>query len=428
MRWSARGSLITGFLAVALLLAGIVGWGMMTTIAGAIVASGQVTIPEHSQVVDHPDGGVVEEILVKNGDLVEEGQPVIRLDRTYLDAELNIASTQLFEAEALASRLVAERDNAESVNFPQALVIAAEERAERRAILSGEEALFVARKQSFNAQIVSLSQQSIDLSNQIEGKKQQLSSYQEQIDLLDKELVSVNQLWEKGLVQESRLLALKRERARMTAVIEELNGAIEASVAQQWLIKLEIDRLTATRMEEIEGQLHEANRKVDELIVQVTAIQERVTRLVMTAPMAGLVHNLSVNTIGSVIRPADPVLYVIPRTGNIGVTARVDPTSIDSIKPDQAAKIKFSAFNSRLTPDLSGHVIGVSADALQDERTGATYYRVELRLDPGQQDLLGDQTLIPGMPAEVFISTTPQSPMNYLLRPFLDYLDRALKQ
>jgi HlyD family secretion protein len=354
---------------------------------------------------------------------------VLVLDRTLLDAERNIASTQLFEAEVLIARLEAERRAAEGIAFPEHLLKAAERDTGLSQNLRGEETLFDARLAAFEAQVASLERQSKGLVSQVKAKAKQVASSNEQIALLDEELASVIQLRAKGLVEESRLLALKRERSRLSAIIDEVNAAIEAQTSQQLLIALEIKRVTAARNEEIENQLREANRTAAQLKIQLDAIETRLSRLVLTAPMTGRVHDLRVTTLGSVIRPADPLLYVIPDSGAVTVTAQIDPTKIDSVRPGQEAVFKLSAFNARLTPELLGKVTLVSADALRDERTGASYYRVELAIDPGEIARLEEgQVLLPGMPVDVFISTPAQSPANYLLRPFLDYFDKALRE
>jgi HlyD family secretion protein len=427
-RFSPRGPLALGFVTVVLLLGGFGAWSVLTTITGAVVAPGQLEVEQSRQVVQHPDGGVVDTILIAEGDSVTAGQPLLRLDGTQLKTELAIVEGQLFELMARRGRLESERDDAPEITFPPELVDLAATRPEAAALMEGQRRLFAARRDTLARQTEQLGKRAAQTQSQIVGIDAQRAALQSQLDLIKEERASTQELFDKGLTQQSRLLSLQREEARLMGEVGELTATRASSEGRITEIELEVLRLAAARREEANTQLRDIGFRELELVERRAALVERIARLEITAPVAGIVLGLTVTTPRSVLRPADPVLYLVPQDRPLVIMAQVPPVHIDQVHAGQPAKLHFSAFNSRTTPELNGTVMMVSADALTDQRTGATYYRAEILPDAGEVEKLEGLTLIPGMPVEAFIRTDERTPLAYLIKPFTDYFTRAFRE
>ena len=427
-RFSSRSPLILGFLTLLLLVGGFGAWSVMATITGAVVASGQLEVEQNRQVVQHPDGGVVEAIMVTDGDTVTAGQPLLQLDGTQLRTELVIVEGQLFELLARRGRLEAERDDATTIGFPAELQTLAKTRADASGLMEGQRRLFEARRDTLARQTEQLGRRASQTTSQIEGIDAQSAAMKSQLDLIEQERASVQELFDKGLAQQSRLLSLQREEARMMGEVGELTATRASSEGRITEIELEVLRLAAARREEANTQLRDIGFRELELVERRSALVERTARLVITAPVSGIVLGLAVTTPRAVLRPAEAVLYLVPQDRPLVIMAQVSPVHIDQVRPGQPVRLHFSAFNSRTTPELNGTVVVVSADALKDERTGMTYYRAEILPDPGEIAKLEGLTLVPGMPVEAFIRTDERTPLAYLLKPFTDYFTRAFRE
>ena len=427
-RFSSRGPLILGFVTLVLLFGGFGAWSVLTTITGAVVAPGQLEVEQNRQIVQHPDGGVVEAILVTDGDTVKAGQPLIRLDGTQLHTELVIVEGQLYELLARRGRLEAERDDATEIAFPTELLTLAKTRDDAADLMEGQRRLFLARRDTLARQTEQLGKRASQTSSQIEGIDAQGTALKSQLDLIREERTSVQALFDKGLAQQSRLLSLQREEARLMGQMGELTATRASSEGRITEIELEVLRLAAARREEANTQLRDIGFRELELVERRSALVEKIARLVITAPVEGVVLGLAVTTPRSVLRAAEPVLYLVPQDRPLVIMARVSPVHIDQVRPGQPARLLFSAFNARTTPELNGTVLVVSADALTDERTGEIYYRAEILPDKGEIAKLEGLTLMPGMPVEAFIRTDERTPLAYLLKPFTDYSTRAFRE
>jgi HlyD family secretion protein len=425
---SARRSVILGGVTAALLVFGFGGWSVLSSIAGAVVSSGQIEVAQNRQIVQHPDGGVVAEIAVKDTQLVKAGDLLIRLDGSLLESELAIVEGQLFEVMARTARLQAERDDAEMPVFEGELAELAKARPEVRSLIEGQLSLFVARKESFAKQAEQLSKRSAQIAAQIDGVEAQAAALGEQLALIEQELNDQKSLLEKGLAQSSRVLQLEREASRLQGSVGELTASRAQAEGRATEVELEVLRLAAVRREEANTQLRDIEAKVLELAERRRALTERVARLEIRAPVSGLVLGLQVTTPRSVIRPAEPVLYLIPQDRPLVINAQIATIHIDEVHVGQKVRLVFPAFSSRTTPELYGHVTTISADALVDERSQAAFYKAEIVLEEGEQDKLNGQTLLPGMPVEAFIETGARSPMAYLLKPFTDYFAVAFRE
>ncbi|WP_407940897.1 HlyD family type I secretion periplasmic adaptor subunit [Mesobaculum littorinae] len=418
-----------GLVALVLLVGGFGTWAATTTISGAVIAGGQIEVESNRQVVQHPDGGVVDEILVTEGQRVEAGEVLIRLDSTLLRSELNTVESQLYELMARRARLEAERDEAAFVTFPDALVEAAQDSAIAAELMQGQERLFEARNESIAREVETLERQSQQIEDQIEGIEAQQTALQSQLSLISQELESQQSLFDRGLAQASRVLSLQRESARLSGTVGELTA--NAAQARERISGIEIEtlKLGTNRREAAITQTRDLQYRELELTERRNSLRERLSRLDITAPVDGVVYDLQVFAERSVIRPADPVLYLVPQDRPLVISARILPIHIDQVSVGQQVTLRFSAFSARTTPELFGHVTRLSADAFTDERTQQSYYRAEIRLDEGEiAKLPGQLALIPGMPVDAFIRTDDRTPMAFLVQPLSDYFSRAFRE
>jgi len=426
--FSATRPLIVGVAMMALLIGGFTAWGVMASIAGAVVAPGRVVVDKNRQVVQHPDGGVVEEILVKEGDTVAEGDVLVRLDPSLLQSELTIVEGQLFELIARRGRLEAERDGSDEVRFDPMLLENVKRRPEIATVAAGQVRLFNARNETQAKEIEQLRAQRVQLNNQVEGIEAQMDALKRQQELLANELSSQKTLLDKGLAQASRVLSLQREDARLAGTL----GSLLAQRAQtlERIAELEIEELQlhTARRESAITRLRDLQFNELELAEQRRSLLKRLERLDIRAPISGVVYDMRVFGRRSVIRPAEPVLYLVPQDRPLVIEARVDPIHIDQVHVGQSVVIQISAFDMRSTPDLFGSITQVSPDAFVDEQTGASWYRVEIELPEAEIQKLGEgQTLIPGMPVDTFIRTQDRSPLAYLMSPMTRYFDKAFR-
>ncbi len=428
-RWSARLPVVLGFIGLVILVGGFGVWATQTQIAGAIIASGRIEVDQNRQVVQHPEGGVVAEIGVKEGDAVEAGDLLLQLDVTQLRSRLVIIESQLYEFMARRGRLEAERDGRESLTFDPELLRVSAERPQVAELIRGQENLFEARNETTARTREQLSERAAQTRNQIVGVEAQEASLARQLELIEQELEAQQSLLTRGLAQASGVLALQRQAASLDGQLGEL--AASKAQAEQRITEIEIEvlRLGTTRREEAITRLRDLRTRELELIEQRQSLLADIERMELRAPVSGIVYNMRVQTLRSVIRPADPVLFLIPQDRPLVIAARVDPIHIDQIVTGQAVNLRFSALDQRTTPELVGQVALVSADAFEDEALGASYYRAEIVLNPGEQEKLTDgQVLIPGMPVEAFIRTDDRSPLTYLIKPLMDYFNRAFRE
>jgi HlyD family secretion protein len=417
-----------GLVALLALVLGFGLWATLTHLNGAIVAQGQIEVERDRQVVQHLDGGVVAEILVTEGAQVSAGQPLLRLDGAALRSELTIVEGQLSELSGRSARLIAERDGSETLDFPEEIEALARTSPEVAAQLDGQRRLFQARAETLAEQGQLLLRRIDQIAAQSNGIAAQRAALTRQLDLIEQELASQQSLLDKGLAQAGAVLALQREEARLEGQIGELAAELARTEGQITEIEIEMSSLGTRRREEATTELRQIGPMVLELAERRRALQDRIARLEIRAPVAGIVLGLQVTTPQSVLRAADPVLYVIPQDRPLVITAPIPPIHIDEVVVGQTAELVFSAFSSRETPHLTGRVTLVSADALTDPQTGATYYTAEIELADGERARLGDRTLLPGMPVEVFLQTGRRTPLAYLVKPFTDYFARAFRE
>lgn len=426
--WAGRGFVRFGLLCVLVLGGGFGTWAATANLSGAVIAAGQLRVETNRQVVQHPDGGVVGEILVRDGDVVEAGDILLRLDDTLLRSELIALESQLYEIMARRGRLEAAQIEADAIEFDPELIEIAGTEPDVAKLIEGQRSLFHAKRESTAKQLEVLGEKIVQLREQIIGAESELSALVRQSELIARELKDQQQLLDKGLAQASRVLALEREASRLEGSAGQLKSQIARHRGEISEIEIERLRKTATDREEAITELRELGFRELELKQNRLALIERLARLDLRAPRSGIVLDMTVHALQSVVRPADPVLYIVPNDTRLVVDARVTPINIDQIFRGQDAVLRFSAFNMRTTPEIFGSISNVAPDIITDDRTQESYYKAEVALKDGELEKLDGQTLIPGMPVEVYIQTGQRTPLNYMVKPITDYFNRAWRE
>ncbi len=427
-QFSAARPLFWGCFTLALLVGGWGAWSVLTTLSGAIVAPGQIEVSQNRQIVQHPDGGVVEEIMVEEGAEVAKGDILLRLDGSGLRSELAIVENQLVEFAARRARLEAQRDVSTEVVFPSDLVVRAASNRDVSEVLAGQKSLFVKQAEAL-AQAEDLRRTRIDqIENQVEGFAAQQDAVEVQMELLAKELETQRGLFERGLAPSARATEIERDLAELKGRLGELMSARAEAAGRITETEIEISALKTQQREKAEAELRDIVARQLELLERDRALSERIGRLEVRAPASGLVLGLQVTTPRSVIRPAEALLYIVPQDRPLLVAARVPVTHVDEIRTGQDVRLVFSSLPSRTTPEVSGRVTRVSADALADERTGMTYFRTEIAIDVDALQGVEGIDIVPGMPVDAFIRTGDRTPLSYLLKPFTDYFRTAFRE
>ncbi|MBK8814639.1 MAG: HlyD family type I secretion periplasmic adaptor subunit [Methylococcaceae bacterium] len=403
---------------------GILGtWGYLAPIDSAALAPGSVTVKSHSKTVQHLDGGIVKDLLAKDGDIVKEGDILLKLDGTEVKAQLEILRGQLITLSAQLARLVAERDRKEGITFPENL----EDLSDPHIVEArqGETQIFQARKNSYEGEISVLKQRISQLSSKIDGLKGQRSSKQELMTSYRDEVGDLKALLAQGFADKQRLRDIERNHALVTGDIASLTSDIASSEMQIGETKLQILQLQKKFQEEVAGKLGEVQAELYDVAQRVNAMSDKVIRTDIKAPASGRVLGLSVHNIGGVITPGKPILDIVPQQEELIINAQVSPIDIDRVRTGLVAEVRFSAFKQALTPKVMGKVINISADRLTDERSGNTYYQAQIELTPESYTKLRGLELVPGMPAEVFINTGERTVFEYLMQPITNSFARA---
>lgn len=428
-KWKSTKQLTIGFIALFCLVVGLGGWSAMANIAGAIVSSGMIEVEANRQVVQHPEGGVVGEILADDGDSVDAGAILVRFDDTLIRSELSIIEGQLFELMARRGRLEAERDGFEGIAFPDDMeTMSPRSEIDIQNLKAGQLRLFAARRISLEKEAEQLEERKIQIERQIEGSEAQLEALKRQNELLLEELEDQTELLNKGLAQASRVLALQREEARLRGQVGELTAAVAESRGRIAETEIEILKLTSSLREEAITTLRDLEYNEIELKQRRLSTLETLSRMEVRAPASGVVYGTTIYALRSVVRPAEPLMYIVPKDSPFVISSRIEPIHIDQVHQGQDVKLVFSSFNSRTTPELDGVVTKVSADVFTDEVTGQVYYSAEILPKDGELAKLEGQELLPGMPVESFIRTNDRTPLAYLTQPFMDYFNRAFRE
>ena len=427
--WSPRSAIIAGIIALLLLVGGLGGWSALAQLSGAVIATGELRKESNRQVVQHSEGGIVSEILVREGDIVEAGDVLLRLDETRQQAELAIIDVQLDEALATMARLTAERDDLSLMPVSAELESRLRRNAELASVVEGQRRLFETRLAGLAAERAQLESRIDQTEKRIVGAEEQIAASLRQYELIQDEVASQQSLFEKGLATAAPLSALKREGARLQGEIARLRATIAEARSEIAATRVALLQLDGNRREGSIDGLRTLQATVAELEQRRIAIADQLRRMEIRAPRAGIVDALAVHARESVIRPANPLLYIVPKDEALVVAVNVTPTEVDSVYLGQAADVRFPAFNTRITPSVSGEVRSISADRRIDEQTGESFYAVEISLDEEAFDAAIDQAkLLPGMPIEAYLKTDGRTPISYLTKPLTDQIARAMRE
>lgn len=426
-RASIRRHLLVGLAAALVLVGGIGGWAATSEFSGAVIAQGQLVVDTNVKKVQHPTGGVVAELRVRDGDIVATGDVVIRLDDTQTRANLSIVSKGLDEFAARRAREEAELEGRDGVTFPAELM-ARKSETEVARLIAGESDLFEIRRKTREGLKAQLGERVAQSEEEIGGLTAQIASKDKQIDWIKKELEGVRELWSKQLVQFNRVTTLERELARLEGERGQLVAATAQSKGKIAETKIQILQIDQEMRTEVGKDLAEIRGRTAELVEKKVAAEDQLKRIDIRAPQSGMVHQLDVHTVGGVVSAGQQIMLIVPAADRLIVEAKVQPQDIDQLRIGQPAIMRFTNFSSRTTPELNGEVSVVSADVTTDQRSGASFYTVRIVVPPSELARLEAIKLVPGMPVEVFIQTTVRTVVSYFVRPFQDQLARTFRE
>ncbi len=417
----------TGNITAILLALSVGGWAYNAEISGAVIAQGQVVVETSRKKVQHASGGIVDEILARNGDTVSTGQILVRLDATFPKANLEIVTKQLNELIAQRARLVAERDGRSSVHLPT-LYTGWRLNPDIVKAVKSERRLFDLRRKSRSGRKEQLKRRKQQILKSIDGLQIQSEAKANELKLLQRELKGVRHLHKKGLMAINRLTVLERQRTQL----EGENGNFvtmiaraKARLAETELQILQIDQDLAST---VARELREVDLKIGELRERQIAAKVKLRRFEIRAPESGVVTQSRVNTVGGVVGSAETIMEIVPQNNQFVIEAKVAPSDIDQVRLDQSALLRLSALNQRTTPELNGRVVLVSPDAVQDNQTGEPHYVVRVEIPKDELARLGQVPLIPGMPVETFLKTHDRSVLSYLMKPLTDQFQRVFRE
>lgn len=427
LRRSIRNHIFVGGLGFLTLVGVFGGWAVGTEIVGAVIAQGSLVVETSLKKVQHPVGGVVSELAVRDGDRVKAGDVVMRIDATMTKANLAIIVKSLDQFTARKARLESERDRAGRVIFPQTLLDRAGD-GEVLAMMNAEQRLYENRKAVRESKKRQLEQRVRQLRDEISGMEAERAANLREQGMVDEELIRFRSLHERGLMEKSRLSTLERQATDIDGDIGRLMAGIagvEAKISETSLQILQIDEQWS---EEVGSDLREMDARIGEYVERRVAAEDQLKRVDILAPQDGVVHQLSVHTIGGVVAPGEQIMMIVPEVDKLVVEVKVAPQDIDQIYYGQLTNLRFSAFNQKTTPEVTGTVERISADVTVDQRTGTSFYLVRVATSQEQIKRLGEFSLMPGMPVEAFITTGERSVLSYFLKPLIDQANRTFRE
>ncbi|MBV0892945.1 HlyD family type I secretion periplasmic adaptor subunit [Paracoccus sp. Z118] len=420
------GLILSGFAVIALFSGAFAAWSAMAPIEGAVVAPGVLSVESNVRTVQHLEGGIVKEIVVREGDRVQAGDVLIRLGSTHPEATLNEVQAQYFETRATEARLVAERDGLDRIELPDELREKVGDMAVQTAI-AGQESIFASRRALLKERLDILERTQSALQSEISGLEGQIDSSERQLALIEQELSSADQLLARGLIEAPRVLALRRSEADIDGTISEHRASI--GVAQQRVeeARLRMAELEAQMANEVEEQLRQTRTRAYELGQRLAAARDIMDRTTIRSPIEGTVVGLNVHTIGGVVSAGQPLLDVVPVGDRLVVQATIDPLDIDQVAPGLPATVWLTALSRRTQTGIEAKVQTVSADRVIDPRSGRAYYTARVEMQAEAVERAG-VPLQAGMSADVMIKTGARTAWDYLSAPILRNLSFALRE
>lgn len=419
---------LLGSVAMITLVGGLAFWAAMTPLSGAVVAGGSVVVDGGVRRVQHQEGGIVREILVRNDARVEAGQTLVVLDGTSVAANMAVIEAQLGEAYIRQARLLAEAADTAVMEWTSALD-ALPNMEHNRVLFAAEDRLRASRAAALSTQVAQLGEQMVQLENQVAGLRAQRDAVLAQTAILNEQLERLSALLSQGLVEASRVSDLRRQIAQLDGESARIMTEIARGNAATAERRLQVSQVQESYQSEVLGQLQETGQQIAELEQQRVAAQDRLDRLVIRAPIAGIVHQMQVATLGGVAAAGETLMQIVPQDDEIMVDVRINPLDIDKLAAEQTVTLRLSSFNSRSTPELVGLVDRISPDLTRDSASGTQFYVVRVRLPSDELDRLPETArLIPGMPVEAFFATGEKTVLSYLTKPVMDQLALAFRE
>lgn len=402
-------------------------WAAIAPLNTAAIASGEVMVDGRRKTIQHFEGGIVSEILVKDGSVVTAGQVLVRLQQTQAQAMLSLVDGRSIAARSLAARLTAERDGAKTLTFP-AVLQAARNEPNVRAAMDGQRRIFTARRDSLASKIALLRKRDAQVRTEISGLRSQIKAADRQLALIEEELAGIRSLVKRGLVAKPRLLALERRAAEIGGSRGRNVAAVARARQTIGETQLKIEELKTERLNEVVRELRDVESQLHDLGERRSASSDVLSRTEIRAPIAGTVVGLKVATTGGVIAAGEAIMDIVPTNTSLIVEAKVSPQDIDIVRAGLEAQVRFTALSQRNSVPVDGEVVSVSADRLSDQFTPEGYYLARIGLPAAIHETLRGVTLHPGMRAEVMIVTGANTALGYFMKPIAESFNRAFRE
>jgi HlyD family secretion protein len=426
--YSIRGRVISGLILIVLLVTGIFGWAARANLVGAVVLTGEVAVDRNLRVVQHADGGIVQEILVNAGDAVEEGDVLIRLDNTAAWTERAILHGRIAEFSIRRMRLEAQRDLRDNFDLPEGLDELVTNRETIMSIYAGEFRIFEGNIASYQSRREQLELSIQQVRAEIEGLEARLAANSEEIELVSAENSRVEELADLQLTARNAVFAINRENVRLQGERGDILSTLARARSRISELELDILALDDRARTDAQHELREIEIQLNELNERRMVVETTLERTDIRAPIAGRINDLNVNSIGGVISPAEILATIVPEGANLVFTGQVPAVQIEQVEVGRPARLRFSAFEQNTTPEIAGIVDYVAAAATRDEATGGDFYDIRVEVELEELALLGERELRPGMPVEIYVSTSERTALSYLVKPFRDQIARAFRE
>ena len=422
-----RQAALAGYAIILVCFGGAGAWAALASLDSAVTAHGSVTLQSRRQVIQHLEGGIVKEISVREGQSVQEGEALVRLDDTQPRASLDLVQSQLDALIALQARLVAERDEAPGVTFPPELMERAAQPSVAK-VMEDQLAQFRQRRGSLDAQVSILRNRQAALNDEVEGLKRERAAVERQLFFIQDELIGVTKLADQGLVAKNRKNSLEREKARLDGVVGRNDTEAAKAAVSLNEMELQINQLRQKLQEEVASQMQDANQKILDQRERRRVALDTLGRLLISAPREGFVQSLRVSTIGQVLRPGEILMEIVPAIEPLIIEAQVSLTDVDNLHVDMQAEVRFPSFHSRRTPVIIGRIGNVSRDRLIDEMTRQPYFLAQISIQDTDipEEMKG--RLRAGMPVEVVVPTGERTPLQYLMQPLTDAMRQTFTE
>ncbi len=424
---SIRRNLAVGNALVLLIAGGVGGWAATTRISGAVVASGTLVASSNVKLVQHPTGGIIGQILARNGDHVVVGQVLARLDDTMTRATFAIIEKSIIEMTVRKARLEAERDGRAVIEVPVKLAARSAE-PDFMSALEGEKKLFVLRRSARDGQREQLGKRIEQLNEEISGLGAQRSAKAREIELIGRDLKGARDLFAQNLMPITKMTALEREATRLDGEHGQILSSlaqVKGKISETELQIIQIQRDLGT---EVGRELRDIDAKLGEFVERRVAAEDQFQRVNIRAPQNGIVFQSTAHTVGGVIQPGEKIMSIVPDEESLTVEAKISPNDIDQLHFNQHTGLRFSAFNQQTTPELDGKICQIAADATVDGPGGSSYFAVRISMLSAEVAKLGNVRLVPGMPVEVFIKTGDRTVLSYIVKPLSDQIERAFRE